>query len=94
MSQIRRATTSSSTRKTFLSYFGQHASIPHVIVKSSKVAPPSNDPTLSFVNAGMNSFKRIIEGQAKPPGCQTVDGKSSVANSQKVRYKIVKHTLK
>ena len=88
MSQIRHATTSSQVRRTFLNYFGQHSSLPHLIVKSTKVAPPSNDPTLPFVNAGMNAFKRVIQGQAKPPGCQTIEGKSSVANSQKVQYKI------
>ena len=84
MSHIRQATTSSHVRRTFINYFGQHTSLPHLIVKSTNVAPPSNDPTLSFVNAGMNAFKRVIQGQAKPPGCLTIDGKSSVANSQKV----------
>ena len=85
MSQMFKDSTSSHVRRVFLDYFSQHPSLPHVIAKSTKVAPPTNDPTLPFVNAGMNAFKRVFLGQAKPPGCLSIDGKSSVANSQKVR---------
>jgi alanyl-tRNA synthetase len=79
-----KAVTSNNVRRIFLDYFSQHPSLPHVIAKSTKVAPPTNDPTLPFVNAGMNAFKRVFLGQAKPPGCPSLDDKSSVANSQKV----------
>jgi len=79
-----KAVTSNNVRRIFLDYFSQHPSLPHVIAKSTKVAPPTNDPTLPFVNAGMNAFKRVFLGQAKPPGCLSLDDKSSVANSQKV----------
>jgi alanyl-tRNA synthetase len=86
MSQFRAASTSSHVRQTFLNYFSGHTSQPHFIAKSTRVAPPTNDPTLPFVNAGMNAFKRVFLGQAKPPGCSANEEKRSVANSQKVRF--------
>ena len=85
LSQTRSSSTSSHhVRATFLDYFSGHASLPHFIARSTKVCPPSNDPTLPFVNAGMNAFKRVFLGQAKPPGCSVVEEKRAVANSQKV----------
>ena len=50
----------SSVRSQFLDYFRADD---HVIVPSSSVKPPKLDPSLSFVNAGMNQFKPIFLGQ-------------------------------
>ena len=54
----------SRVRKQFLEYFQSQN---HVIVPSSSVKPPNNDPSLSFVNAGMNQFKPIFQNLAPPP---------------------------
>ena len=51
-------------RKQFLEYFQTQN---HVIVPSSSVKPPNNDPSLSFVNAGMNQFKPIFQNLTPPP---------------------------
>ena len=65
--------TAADIREQFLSFFGtQHS---HVLLPSSPVIP-YNDPSLAFVNAGMNQFKPIFLGQAPPPYPR-------VANSQK-----------
>ncbi|CAH1402670.1 unnamed protein product [Nezara viridula] len=45
-------------RKTFIDYF---ASENHCYIKSSPVKP-FNDPSLEFVNAGMNQFKNVFLG--------------------------------
>lgn len=74
---------SSHVRSTFLDFFSSHPKEPHIISKSIKVVPPNNDPTLPFVNAGMNAFKGVFLGKDKPPGSASINGKSSVANSQK-----------
>ena len=62
-----------SVRKQFLDYF---RSQDHVIVQSSSVKPSKNDPSLSFVNAGMNQFKPVFQGTKQPRHPR-------VANSQK-----------
>ena len=59
-------------RKQFLDFFRSHN---HTIVPSSSVVP-KNDPSLLFVNAGMNQFKNVLLG-TEEPSCQRV------ANSQK-----------
>ena len=51
-------------RKQFLEYFQSQN---HVFVPSSSVKPPNNDPSLSFVNAGMNQFKPIFQNLVPPP---------------------------
>lgn len=48
-------------RKNFLSYFEQKK---HTIVPSSSVLP-HDDPTLLFINAGMNQFKDVFLGKSK-----------------------------
>ena len=52
--------TASELRKIFLNHF---AASNHCILPSTTVLP-HNDPTLAFVNAGMNQFKDIFLGNA------------------------------
>ena len=63
---------SNEIRQIFLDYFKNRQ---HTIVKSSPVVPIA-DPTLLFVNAGMNQFKDIFIGKAscpyKPPRAASV----------------------
>ncbi|OFX68065.1 MAG: alanine--tRNA ligase [Bacteroidetes bacterium GWE2_29_8] len=59
-------------RKQFLDFF---KSKEHLIVSSSPMVV-KNDPTLMFTNAGMNQFKDIFLGNAKPKA-------KRVANTQK-----------
>ncbi|HEX4887382.1 MAG TPA: alanine--tRNA ligase [Luteibaculaceae bacterium] len=64
--------TSSQIRSAFLDYF---ASKGHTIVPSAPIVV-KNDPTLMFINAGMNPFKDWFLGNEKPKYPR-------VANSQK-----------
>ncbi|XP_016840617.1 alanine--tRNA ligase, mitochondrial [Nasonia vitripennis] len=59
-------------RTEFLEYFAKNN---HAIVRSSPVVP-LNDPSIPFVNAGMNQFKGVLLGDHSPPAFR-------VANSQK-----------
>ena len=71
--------TSTEIRETFLKYFEDHG---HKRVKSSSVVP-ENDPTLLFINAGMNQFKDVFLGletrdykrAASSQKCMRVSGK-------------------
>ena len=64
---------SKDIRELFFDFFAQEHS--HIRVPSSSVVP-YGDPSLAFVNAGMNQFKPIFLGQALPQF-------SRVVNSQK-----------
>lgn len=77
---------SNEVRKTFVDFFGSHPKFPHVITRSAKVVPPTNDPTLPFINSGMSPFKKVFLGQGRPPGSSSIHGKSAVANVQKVKF--------
>jgi alanyl-tRNA synthetase len=52
---------SQTLRRSFLQYFKSQG---HTIVPSSPVIP-HDDPTLLFINAGMNQFKDLFLGKAK-----------------------------
>ena len=55
-------------RKAFLDFFKERE---HKILPSSSLIP-QNDPSLLFVNAGMNQFKSVILGLEKPPAKNVV----------------------
>ncbi|KAJ8673583.1 hypothetical protein QAD02_004845 [Eretmocerus hayati] len=62
-----------SIRNDFLDYFTKDLN--HAFVRSSPVMP-LNDPSIPFINAGMNQFKDVLLGKHSPPAFR-------VANSQK-----------
>lgn len=53
--------TGNEIRAKFLEYFERHG---HKVIHSSPLLP-ANDPTLLFVNAGMNQFKDVFLGNEK-----------------------------
>ena len=71
--------TASKVRSTFLDYFKEKHN--HTYVKSAPVIP-FDDPTLLFVNAGMNQYKSIFLGTVDPSNELFYNLKRAV-NSQK-----------
>lgn len=71
--------TSTEIRDTFLKFF---ASKGHAIVKSAPMVV-KNDPTLMFTNAGMNQFKDIFLGNAKPVSMRATDSQKCLRVSGK-----------
>lgn len=69
-STVLRATlvTASELRNEFLQFF---ESKNHVVVPGSSVIP-EDDPSLLFVNAGMNQFKKYYLGEAVPYSLMTL----------------------
>lgn len=57
--------TGATVRASFIEYFQSLADAPHTFVASAPVVP-IDDPTLLFINAGMNQFKPIFLGQVEP----------------------------
>jgi Alanyl-tRNA synthetase len=53
--------TGNQIRTRFLQYFEKHG---HTVVPSSPLIP-HQDPTLLFINAGMNQFKDVFLGREK-----------------------------
>src|SRR6188474_1824795 len=54
---------SNEIRRRFLKFFEERG---HTVVKSSSLIP-AEDPTLLFVNAGMNQFKEVFLGRESRP---------------------------
>ncbi|KAG8460057.1 hypothetical protein KFE25_014202 [Diacronema lutheri] len=72
--------TTAQVRKAFIDYFTQTKGVEHTFWASSPVVP-LNDPTLLFINSGMNQFKPIFLGKADPSS--EMAQLKRAANSQK-----------
>jgi alanyl-tRNA synthetase len=70
---------SSEIRQEFLDFFAKKG---HKIVPSAPVIP-QGDPTLLFVNAGMNQFKDVFLGNTKPAAKRIVDTQKCIRVSGK-----------
>ncbi|GLE11738.1 hypothetical protein PINS_up024338 [Pythium insidiosum] len=60
---FRRELACQAHRQTFLEFFEKHATLPHTLYPSCPVIP-LDDPTLLFINAGMNQFKPIFSDRS------------------------------
>ncbi len=56
-------TLTADIRQAFLDYY---SALDHKIISSSPVIP-FDDPTLLFINAGMNQFKKVFTGEERAP---------------------------
>lgn len=70
---------SSDVRQSFIEYFRNRG---HEVVSSSPVVP-ENDPTLLFINAGMNQFKDVFLGTGTRPYTRAVDSQICIRVSGK-----------
>ena len=68
------APSSREIRRRFLDFFSQHD---HTFVRGSPVVP-YNDPTLAFVNAGMNQFKPVFLGSVAAPCKRAVNSQKCI----------------
>ncbi|CAK1547465.1 unnamed protein product [Leptosia nina] len=73
--KIRTKSSSAYIRKSFIDYFIVNHG--HKYVKSSSVVPLC-DPTVPFVNAGMNQFKGVFLGTVDPPSARAVNSQKCV----------------
>ncbi|XP_017862028.1 PREDICTED: alanine--tRNA ligase, mitochondrial [Drosophila arizonae] len=73
--KLQRVLTAREIRKTFIDYFTVNHE--HKFVRSSPVVPFC-DPTVAFVNAGMNQFKSIFLGTAEAPYKRVVNSQKCV----------------
>ncbi|SPP87162.1 alanine--tRNA ligase, mitochondrial [Drosophila guanche] len=73
--QLQRVLTAREIRKTFIDFFT--VSHEHKFVRSSPVVPFC-DPTVAFVNAGMNQFKSVFLGTAQAPHKRVVNSQKCV----------------
>ncbi|KPI92072.1 Alanyl-tRNA synthetase, mitochondrial [Papilio xuthus] len=73
--KIHRTLTSNSIRNSFIEYFCKNHG--HKFIKSSSVVPLC-DPTVPFVNAGMNQFKGVFLGVVEPPCARAVNSQKCV----------------
>lgn len=71
--------TAKEIRQQFLDYFEEHG---HKIVPSAPIVV-KNDPTLMFVNAGMNQFKDIFLGNEEPDSTRVADTQKCIRVSGK-----------
>ncbi|KAH8581567.1 alanyl-tRNA synthetase [Cryptosporidium sp. chipmunk genotype I] len=76
-SETNKIWTGDEVRKQFVEYFKE---LNHTFYRSSPVIP-LNDPTILFINAGMNQFKSIFSGTVEPNS--ELSKLVRVANSQK-----------
>ncbi|KAH8365808.1 hypothetical protein KR093_004670 [Drosophila rubida] len=73
--KLHRVLTAREIRKTFIDYFTLNHE--HKFVRSSPVVPFC-DPTVAFVNAGMNQFKSVFLGTAAAPHRRVVNSQKCV----------------
>lgn len=69
------AVSSAEIRRRFLDFFVRDHG--HRVVRSSPVVPFS-DPTIAFVNAGMNQFKSVFLGEREAPYRRAVNSQKCV----------------
>ncbi len=70
---------SKDIRQQFIDFFKDKQ---HAFIRSSPVVP-QDDPTLLFINAGMNQFKPVFLGQAEPQALRAVNTQKCIRVSGK-----------